>query len=110
VIKLTEKAIEKILEVLSQQNPKPAGLRIGIKGGGCSGYQYNLEFSDGETQNDKVFEFGELKVFVDQVSLMYLDGATIDYEETLHGAGFRFDNPNVKTQCGCGQSFTTQDN
>jgi iron-sulfur cluster assembly protein len=105
-LQLTETAINKVKEVLGQQNPKPAGLRIGVMGGGCSGFSYQMVFESEGTPMDKVMEFDGLKVFVDQTSLMYLDGTEVDYIETLEGAGFKFNNPNVKTTCGCGSSFS----
>lgn len=108
---MTEKAVAKVLEVMNQQNPKLAGLRVGVIGGGCSGFSYNMEFTDGkpvkEGTPDKIFEFGELKVYVDQVSLMYLEGTEINYVEGLQGSGFTFRNPNTKSTCGCGSSFST---
>ncbi|MEK9180281.1 MAG: iron-sulfur cluster insertion protein ErpA [Patescibacteria group bacterium] len=106
MIKLTERAATKVLEILSRQDPKPLGLRIAIRGGGCSGFQYAMEFAEGTTERDKIFEFGELTVFVDQTSLMYLEGTEIDYVDGLEGAGFKFTNPNVKNTCGCGSSFS----
>ena len=105
-LQLTETAISKVKEVLAQQEPKPAGLRIGVVGGGCSGFSYQMMFENQPTPMDKVMEFDGLKVFVDQTSLMYLDGTEVDYIETLEGSGFKFQNPNVKTTCGCGSSFS----
>ncbi|MFQ5663568.1 MAG: iron-sulfur cluster insertion protein ErpA [Terriglobia bacterium] len=105
-LQLTETAISKVKEVLAQQNPQPAGLRIGVVGGGCSGFQYQMVFESQPTPMDKVMEFDGLKVFVDQTSLMYLDGTQVDYMESLEGAGFKFNNPNVKSTCGCGSSFS----
>ncbi len=102
---LTTNAIGKVKEIMAQQNPVPAGLRVGVVGGGCSGFQYSMQFENGAGAMDKVFEFEGLKVFVDATSLMYLQGAIVDYVETLEGAGFKFENPNVKSTCGCGSSF-----
>ncbi len=104
-VSLTANAIAKVKEIMAQQNPVPAGLRVGVVGGGCSGFQYSMQFENGAGAMDKVFEFEGLKVFVDATSLMYLQGATVDYVETLEGAGFKFENPNVKSTCGCGSSF-----
>ncbi len=98
-------AIAKVKEVMAQQNPLPAGLRVGVVGGGCSGFSYSMSFENGAGMMDKTFNFDELKVFVDATSLMYLKGVTVDYIETLEGAGFKFENPNVKSTCGCGSSF-----
>jgi len=106
-LQLTENAVTKVKEVISQQEPKPAGLRIGVVGGGCSGFSYSMVFETAEpTPMDKVLQFDGLKVFVDQTSLMYLDGTQVDYIESLEGAGFKFENPNVKSTCGCGSSFS----
>jgi iron-sulfur cluster assembly accessory protein len=105
-IELTPKAVEKVKEILTRQQPQPQGLRVSVVGGGCSGFSYQMNFENESNGIDKVFEFEGLKVFVDQASLMYLNGTKIDYIETLEGAGFKFDNPNVKTTCGCGSSFT----
>ena len=105
-INFTDNAIAKVKEIMAQQNPVPAGLRVGVVGGGCSGFSYSMSFENGAGMMDKTFEFGGLKVFVDATSLMYLKGVSVDYIETLEGAGFKFDNPNVKSTCGCGSSFS----
>src|SRR5262249_57073021 len=106
MIQLTETAVSKVSEILnSQTDPKPAGLRIAVVGGGCSGFQYSMPFENNAGPLDKTYNFNGLKVFVDQASMLYLDGVKVDYVETLEGAGFKFDNPNVKSTCGCGSSF-----
>lgn len=105
-IEVTPRAIEKVKEILNQQDPKPLGLRVSVVGGGCSGFSYQMNFENQTNGIDKTYEFDGLKVFIDQASLMYLNGTKIDYVETLEGSGFKFDNPNVKTTCGCGSSFT----
>lgn len=104
-VNFTSTAIAKVKEIMAQQNPVPAGLRVGVVGGGCSGFSYSMSFENGAGMMDKTFEFEGLKVFVDATSLMYLQGVSVDYIETLEGAGFKFDNPNVKSTCGCGSSF-----
>ncbi len=104
-LNFTSNAISKVKEIMAQQNPVPAGLRVGVVGGGCSGFSYSMAFENGAGMMDKTFDFEGLKVFVDATSLMYLKGVNIDYLETLEGAGFKFDNPNVKSTCGCGSSF-----
>jgi iron-sulfur cluster assembly accessory protein len=104
-VTLTPKAIAKVKEIMSQQNPVPAGLRVGVVGGGCSGFSYSMSFENSPGMMDKVFDMEGLKVYVDATSVMYLNGCTVDYLETLEGAGFKFDNPNVKSTCGCGSSF-----
>jgi iron-sulfur cluster assembly accessory protein len=102
---LTPQAIAKVREIMATQDPIPAGLRIGVVGGGCSGFQYSMAFENQGGMMDKVFNFDDLKVFVDATSIMYLNGCTVDYVETLEAAGFKFDNPQVKSTCGCGSSF-----
>src|ERR1700747_656428 len=105
-IKLTAKAIAKVKEIMAQQNPVPAGLRVGVVGGGCSGFSYSMSFENASGLMDKVFDMDGLKVYVDATSLTYLNGCTVDYIETLEGAGFKFDTPQVKSTCGCGSSFS----
>ena len=104
-ISLTPNAIAKVKGIMAQQNPAPAGLRVGVVGGGCSGFSYSLQFDTSAGMMDKVFDMDGLKVFVEATSIMYLNGCRVDYIETLEGAGFKFENPNVKSTCGCGSSF-----
>lgn len=106
MVQLTETAITKVQEILGTQEPKPAGLRIAVVGGGCSGFSYSMAFENSPGLLDKTYSFNGLKVFVDQASLLYLDGAEVDYVETMEGSGFKFNNPNVKSTCGCGSSFS----
>ncbi len=106
MIDLTENAISKVREILSSQEPKPAGLRISVVGGGCSGFSYSMAFENTPNMLDKTYKYDDLKVFVDQASLLYLDGAQVDYVESLEGSGFKFSNPQVKSTCGCGSSFS----
>jgi iron-sulfur cluster assembly accessory protein len=103
---LTPAAIAKVREIMATQDPIPAGLRIGVVGGGCSGFQYSMSFENAAGMMDKVFKFDDLKVFVDATSVMYLNGCVVDYVESLEAAGFKFDNPQVKSTCGCGSSFS----
>lgn len=105
MITLTPTAINKVKEILDMQDPKPAGLRIAVVGGGCSGFTYSMAFENNPGLLDKTYDFEGLKVFIDQASMLYLDGASVDYVETLEGSGFKFDNPNVRSTCGCGSSF-----
>ena len=105
-VNLTDNAIAKVKEIMAQQDPIPAGLRIGVVGGGCSGFSYNMSFENAAGMMDKTFTFDGLKVFVDATSVMYLNGCVVDYVETLEAAGFKFENPNVKSTCGCGSSFS----
>ena len=104
-VSLTTTAIAKVKEIMAQQNPVPAGLRVGVVGGGCSGFSYSMSFENAPGMMDKTFNMDGLKVYVDATSIMYLNGCRVDYVETLEGAGFKFENPNVKSTCGCGSSF-----
>lgn len=106
MVQLTETAVSKVREILDTQEPKPAGLRIAVVGGGCSGFSYSMAFENSPGLLDKTYQFEGLKVFIDQASLLYLDGAQVDFVETLEGSGFKFNNPNVKSTCGCGSSFS----
>src|SRR5437899_8291752 len=105
-VTLTSTAIAKVNEIMSTQEPVPAGLRIGVVGGGCSGFQYSMSFENQAGMMDKVYKFDDLKVFVDATSAMYLSNCTVDYVETLEAAGFKFENAAVKSTCGCGSSFS----
>lgn len=106
MIDITDKGAEKVHEFLAAQQADVslAGLRVGVRGGGCSGFQYQLAF-DEQRDSDVVFERHGLKLLVDRESLQFVSGSTIDYEESLQGAGFKVDNPNVVAACGCGSSF-----
>jgi iron-sulfur cluster assembly accessory protein len=104
-VRLTDSAVSKVREIMATQDPLPAGLRIGVVGGGCSGFQYSMSFENQSGMMDKVYDFNGLKVFVDATSLMYLNGCVVDYVETIEAAGFKFENPTVKSTCGCGSSF-----
>ena len=105
-VNFSSTAITKVKEIMGQQTPAPAGLRVSVVGGGCSGFSYNMQFENAAGMMDKVFNFDGLQVFVDATSIMYLNGYNVDYLETLEGAGFKFENPNVKSTCGCGSSFS----
>lgn len=105
-VELTPAAITKVKEIMATQDPLPAGLRIGVVGGGCSGFQYSMSFENQAGMMDKIVKFDDLKVFVDATSAMYLNGCQVDYVETLEAAGFKFENPQVKSTCGCGSSFS----
>jgi iron-sulfur cluster assembly accessory protein len=106
MITLTENAISKVQEIITSQEPQPAGLRIAVVGGGCSGFSYSMAFENSPQMLDKTYTYNGLKVFVDQASLLYLEGAQVDYVESIEGSGFKFSNPNVKSTCGCGSSFS----
>ena len=105
-VTLSPAAIAKVREIMATQDPVPSGLRIGVVGGGCSGFQYSMSFENQSGMMDKVFNYDGLKVFVDATSVMYLNGCVVDYVETLEAAGFKFENPQVKSTCGCGSSFS----
>ena len=106
MITFTDKGAEKVQEFLSGQSLdlSTSGLRVGVRGGGCSGFQYALAF-DTQRDGDEVFEDHGLRILVDRPSLPYVHGAVVDYVEGLQGAGFKVDNPNVIAACGCGSSF-----
>ena len=106
MITFTDKGAEKVREFLAGQSGdvETSGLRVGVRGGGCSGFQYALAF-DSQRDGDEVFEDHGLKILVDRPSLPYVRGAIVDYVESLQGAGFKVDNPNVIAACGCGSSF-----
>jgi iron-sulfur cluster assembly protein len=106
MITISDKGAEKVHEFLASQEAdvSMAGLRVGVRGGGCSGFQYQLAF-DEQRPEDTVFESHGLKLLVDNESLPFVSGSTIDYEESLQGAGFKVSNPNVVAACGCGSSF-----
>ena len=105
-LNLTPSAIAKVREIMATQDPIPAGLRVGVVGGGCSGFQYSMAFENQSGMMDKVFTYDGLKVFIDATSLMYLNNCVVDYVETFEAAGFKFENPTVKSTCGCGSSFS----
>jgi iron-sulfur cluster insertion protein len=106
ILSLTEKAAEKVREIKTAEGiDETYGLRLRVVGGGCSGFSYDLYF-DTLTEADKTFDSFGVKLVVDQMSLMYLMGTQVDYVEGLQGAGFKFNNPNVKSTCGCGSSFS----
>ncbi len=110
MITLTDKGAEKVREFLSSQETvaETAGLRVGVRGGGCSGFQYALAFDD-QHGEDTVFEDKGIRLLVDRASLPYVKGSVIDFVEGLQGAGFKVDNPNVIAACGCGSSFRVAD-
>ena len=108
VIHLTEKAARKILALLAKDgvSPEVGGLRVGVQGGGCSGVSYAMRLDTQARDRDKIFEAFGARIFVDPKSLLYLNGTTLEYEETLMRQGFVFQNPNAARNCGCGSSFT----
>jgi iron-sulfur cluster assembly protein len=110
MITITDKGAEKVREFLASQQAdvQLAGLRVGVRGGGCSGFQYQLAF-DEQRPGDEIFESRGLKLLVDSASLPFVSGSVIDYQESLQGAGFKVENPNVVAACGCGSSFRVAD-
>jgi iron-sulfur cluster assembly protein len=106
MITITDKGAEKVREYLASQSTdiSAAGLRVGVRGGGCSGFQYQLAF-DEQRDGDQVFEAQGLKLLVDSDAMPYVEGSEIDYVDALTGAGFKVHNPNVVAACGCGSSF-----
>ena len=106
MIQVTEKALGRIRQVFVKQGVEGGGLRLGVQGGGCSGMSYLIRFEPKQRPSDRVFDFEGVKLFVDPKSLIYLEGMTLDYKESLMQSGFVFDNPNAKKSCGCGTSFT----
>jgi iron-sulfur cluster assembly protein len=107
-IQVTEIAIERIRSVMLKEGISPAegGLRLGVQGGGCSGLSYSVRFDTQPRERDRIFQFEDVRVFVDPKSFIYLHGMVLDYEQTLMHQGFVFQNPNAKKSCGCGTSFS----
>lgn len=106
-IRLTATAREMVQNLLEQKNVPDYGLRIFVSGGGCSGMQYGMALDSDAGENDHVINSEGVRVFVDPISMMYLSGSVVDYEDSLMGGGFRIDNPNAVSSCGCGHSFKT---
>jgi iron-sulfur cluster assembly protein len=105
-IHVTDQAAQKIRETLEREGYSEGGLRLGVRGGGCSGLNYVMRFESGQKPGDKVFDLDGAKVFVDFKSLLYLRGMTLDWKGSLMQEGFIFENPNAKSTCSCGISFT----
>ena len=108
MINVTPTAASKITELLAEENKTEAGLRVFVQGGGCSGFQYGLMIDEGEgdAAADQVFEVQGVKLLVDPISVRYLKGAEVDFVDSLAGGGFTIRNPNAKSTCGCGSSFS----
>ncbi len=107
MITLTEPATRKVRELLAAEDQSELMLRVGVRPGGCSGFSYEMFFTDEvDDLNDIVSDFDGVKVAIDRQSLAYLEGASVDYADGLQGAGFKINNPNVSRSCGCGQSFS----
>ncbi len=106
-ITVTPGAVSAIRKQIQKRGRTETALRVGIRGGGCSGFSYVIEFHDGAPRpKDVIFDYDDVRVLVDPKSLLYLNGSTLDWEQTLMRQGFKFVNPNEKSSCGCGHSFT----
>jgi iron-sulfur cluster assembly protein len=107
-LNVTERALQRIRAAMAKEgiSPQEGGVRLGVKGGGCSGLSYSITFDTHPRERDRIFTFGGVRVFVDPKSFVYLHGMTLDYEETLMRQGFNFINPNSTRSCGCGTSFS----
>ncbi|MCS6799270.1 MAG: iron-sulfur cluster insertion protein ErpA [Myxococcota bacterium] len=106
MIALTEKAAAKVREIQEAEGLAGQGLRVKVIGGGCSGFTYDLYFDDQSNEFDQKVESHGVQLYIDMMSAQYLEGTEIDYVEGLHGAGFKFINPNARGSCGCGSSFS----
>lgn len=106
MIEITKEAVEEVKRMIEKENRPGAGLRIGVKGGGCSGYTYALDLDDQPREGDKIIEAEGIKVYVDPKSYFFLNGGTLEYAKGMMGSGFSFKNPNAKGKCGCGASFS----
>ncbi len=107
MIEITEAAGKEIQRLIDEKDvPEKGGLRLFVKGGGCSGMSYGMDIVQAPDKKDKVFEVHGVRIFVDAKSYLFLNGITMNYSESLMGRGFVFDNPNAKGTCGCGTSFT----
>jgi iron-sulfur cluster assembly accessory protein len=106
-IVLTPKAIEMVKDAIEREGLAGWGIRVGVVGGGCSGFQYSMDFEKEPKDGDMTFDHEGIRLYVDPMSSMYLQGVTVDYVVGLQGAGFKFTNPNAKNTCGCGSSFST---
>lgn len=109
MIKISDSAKAKIIDLLSEENTPNLALRTFVQGGGCSGFNYGFTFDEEQNDDDFEIEVGNFKVLVDAMSMQYLTGSEIDYKEELMSAGFTIKNPNAQTTCGCGSSFSVAD-
>jgi len=105
MITVTEKAAERIKSLIKETDPSRFYLRVSVKGGGCSGLSYDLSFDDNIEEKDTLYEDKEVKILVDNKSLLYLFGTELEFSDGLNGKGFQFINPNASRTCGCGESF-----
>jgi iron-sulfur cluster assembly accessory protein len=105
-VNFTAKAVEMVKDAIQREGLAGWGIRVGVVGGGCSGFQYSMDFEQESKDGDMTFEQDGIRLFVDPMSSMYLQGVTVDYVVGLQGAGFKFTNPNARSTCGCGASFS----
>ncbi len=105
-IEITDRAVDEIKRLMDEEGVDAGGLRVGIKGGGCSGLSYNLGFDSEARRGDKVFERDDVRLFCDLKSYIYLNNTVLDFDSGLMGKGFQFLNPSAKNTCGCGESFS----
>jgi iron-sulfur cluster assembly accessory protein len=105
-IVLTAKAVEMVKDAIQREGLAGYGIRVGVMGGGCAGFQYSMDFEKEPKDGDLSFEQDGITLFVDPMSSMYLQGVSVDYVQGLQGAGFKFVNPNARSTCGCGSSFS----
>jgi len=106
MIKVSENAKNKAIQLMAEDGKPNAFIRVGVKGGGCSGLMYDLTFDTDMKETDKVFEDNDVRIIVDKKSFLYLVGTTLEYSGGLNGKGFVFNNPNAQRTCGCGESFS----
>jgi len=107
MIAITERAVSEVKRIAAEQKlPEATALRVGVKGGGCSGFSYTLGFDDQVSETDQIYEIDGVRVVCDPKSFLYLNGTQIDFEDNLMGRGFKFGNPNAAKTCGCGESFS----
>jgi iron-sulfur cluster assembly protein len=106
-VSLSERAITEVRRIITEQDlPNGTALRVGVKGGGCSGFSYTLGFDDQRKPTDQILKIEDVTVLCDPKSFLYLNGTVVDFEESLMGRGFKFTNPNASKSCGCGESFS----
>jgi iron-sulfur cluster assembly accessory protein len=106
MLQVTDKAVDKVKELMAREDKEGFGLRVAVQGGGCSGFQYGLSYEKDQKDDDKVYEYNGLRVFVDSVSDTFLGEVTIDYVDSLNASGFKIENANATGSCGCGASFS----
>ena len=107
MIEITERAVQEVRRIITEQSlSESTALRVGVKGGGCSGFSYTLGFDDQISEVDQLNEVDGVRVVCDPKSFLYLNGTQLDFEDNLMGRGFKFGNPNAAKSCGCGESFS----